>query len=402
MATSARRRLPLLMLVVVLLFGVFAPVNNSYAAGIPNEKVAKEAFQKLLGMGATPQVSAAILGNGFQESGIDPKAMQGGKAKSFVNGGDLCKSSGLGGGAAVGIFQWDSERRDSMLCYTQKQKGDWHSLDLQLKYAFVVEMKKDDPFKISSYGSNAKGKYCSGSGADCSKVRTKMKGISEYFKGTDVGAATVEFVGYWERPRTPHSKTRVDMANKIYKKFKDLDPIDLGESVSDGDGKDGKKNEGGGSGGMTGEEDLEGMPETKDWDKGNPPKDATIDDLDIGDQYNVAALEEDIKLQQEGGVHTAQIMISLIGMLVMLWGILLFSGMLVDKSNPFLEFQCTRFLSAGRMEYVEDPQDKGKGRYMGRQIAVRSGVGVLLGLILVSGTFFGITLSVILFLQDKF
>lgn len=396
-------RLVAFFFVVIISFAVLATNSTpAYADAIPNKSTAKEIFQKLRGMGATPEVSAGVLGNMYQESTINPSATQSSSAKSFIKKGKLCDPSGLGSGAAVGLMQWDGSRRDAMLCHSEKKGLEWNSVDSQLEYGFITEMKKDDPFKIGAYGKNAAGKYCTGSGADCSKVRTKMSGVSEYFKGTDVGAATVEFVGYWERPGLPHSDVRVKMAKKVYKEFKDLPPIDLGKKVNDDDG--GKKDDGGssGGGGRPDESDLTGMPKTHDWDEGQTPKDAKLDDLDTGDQYNVEALKEDIRFQQEGATHTAQILVSLFGMLVMLWGVLFFSGMLLDKANPFLEFQMTRLLTLGRVEYVEDPADKGKGRYMGRQIAVRSGVAILLGLILVSGTFFGFTLSTILFLQDKF
>lgn len=397
-------KLPMALIALAMVFGVFAP-NAAHADEIPNKEVTKEAFQKIVGMGATPEAAAATLGNAYKESTLNPSATQASSIKAFIEKGNLCNPSGIGGGAAAGFFQWDGSRRDAMLCHTEKKGLEWDSLDSQLEYAFITEMKISDPFKEAAYGARAKTEYCPGSGADCSKVRTSLSGVEEYFQGTDVAAATIEFVGYWERPGQPDSKTRVDMALKIYEEFKDLPGIDLGESVGNGSndnegGQDDKK-ESTDSGGIPEEGDLTGMPDRMDWDEGSAPEDATAEDLKIGEQYQVASLRSDIALQQEGAVHTAQVGISLMGMLIMIWGVLLFACMLLDKSNSFFEFQAVKAITFNKIQYAENPEDKSKTALLGRQIAVRSLLTILIGLVFVSGTFYGWTLDVLMFIKEK-
>lgn len=402
-----------IFITAVLILGVPEP---SEASGIPNKAIAQEAYQKLLGMGATHEVSSAILGNAFKESTINTSATATDAVKNYIDaGGDFCTPSGLSGPNAAGMFQWAYERRDAMLCKSQTDGVEWDSVDSQLEYAFKTEMAISDPFKESAYGAKALpgGGYCQ-DGVDCSDVRASMPGgVSDFFKGTSIDGATMEFLAYWERPGFGESdpKTRIDMAYKIYEEFKDLDPIDLGVTVSEGSSEESSSTTETSSsdlGGIVKEEDLTGMDSFKEREDmrsemesdSNTIKDATLSDLSAGDQYSVANIRENIALQQMGIVHTAQVVISLIGMLVMVWGVLLFAGMLFDKTNNFFEFQMTRMLSFGRLEYAVSEEDISKTALRGRQISVRALGAVFVGLFIVSGTFYGWTLDIITLIQD--
>lgn len=398
MSVKSRIYAGLLSLVMVTgaVLGGAVPANA--APAIPEQ--AKGLFQKIVGYGASPAVAAGLLGNAMQESSMTPSAMQGGGDPSQMtcNG---ARSSG--GGDAIGMFQWDSGRKNDLLCAAEAAGKPWTDIDFQLKFAFELEMAKSDPFKEPIFGNNVT-KFCAevANIMDCSKANSGgfKDGAKEFLKGTYPEGAAVEFAAYWERPGTPHMTVRVQMAKAVYDAFKgekgtSSDSSDTDEKKSDSDKDDPKA-----AAKFVKERDLEGMGESPEWDDVQAPKDAQLSDLDVKDQFLLAKAGDSIQSEAKPALEFVQVGIAMAGLIFLLWSIFIFACAMFDKANTVIDVKTVRMATFGKMEYVEDREDEGGARVGIGKLLVRLLAGFGVGLILVSGVFFGLTETVFKLIQQ--
>ena len=140
------------------------------AAALPS---AKRIYAILAGLGMKDEDVAGVLGNAMLESGgrLDPGVTQG----HFADGADNDAIEGMlgGSGHAIGIFQWDSGRALSLVRFARSVGGQWHDLDVQIRFMVSAD---------------------SGKGV----LRDMIASPSG-----SVAAATERFERQWERPADP-------------------------------------------------------------------------------------------------------------------------------------------------------------------------------------------------------
>lgn len=140
--------------------------------------------------GAKSKAVAAHLGNMYVESAhsFDPSTVQGGS--KFKK--DLAMD-GSAGGYALGIAQWDSERRVNLIKYAEKKKKKWDDLEVQMD------------FMINHDGSDS----------DTIKKLLKDDG--------SINEVTEKIMNEWERAGDTSSiSERKSAASKYYSKFSKL------------------------------------------------------------------------------------------------------------------------------------------------------------------------------------
>ena len=142
---------------------------------------------------------AGILGNMYQESGVNPKSIQ-----------------GNGKGPAAGIFQWEnyntkSARWANLKKFADKKKADWKDLQVQLDYASKEMPDQNHYFTLDQDIHDIDGKDYHTDGL--------KGGFKDYTKMTDVKDATIRFEAAFERAGKPNIKRRVDYANKMMKQY---------------------------------------------------------------------------------------------------------------------------------------------------------------------------------------
>lgn len=154
--------------------------------------------------------------------------------------------------------------------------------------------------------------------------------------------------------------------------------------------------------GIPGESDLEGMSNykkrleaEKQLSSGSKPiEEKSVTDLTISEQKKLAALGEDVN-SGKTGVEMANIGVSAAGVGIMLFTTLLFGLFLLDRTNTLTEGRALKTATMGRLAVAYDKEDEGKDssgtNYVGwGGILKYSAVGIILGLILVSGAFFSL------------
>jgi len=152
--------------------------------------------------------------------------------------------------------------------------------------------------------------------------------------------------------------------------------------------------------GIPGEDELEGMSNYKkrlELEKQlsssvEEKPNATIKDLTLVDQKKIANLGENVH-SGKSPIDYANIGVSVIGFSVLLYTTLLFGLFLLDRNNTVMESKTLKTLSFGRLDVAYSKEDEGKDgsgtNYIGwGGILKYSLVGIVLGLILVSGVFF--------------
>ena len=133
--------------------------------------------------------TAAIMGNMYAESGIDPSAEE-------------------SGGTGIGICQWSYGRANALRDYAASRGKSWSDLDVQLDFFWnhdiwggwsgsytILEHKFDgDP-----------------------AVGDTVRGSKDGFMGTDdLTEAVKQFCYGWERPGIPRINVRIEAAQKYY------------------------------------------------------------------------------------------------------------------------------------------------------------------------------------------
>ena len=162
--------------------------------------------------GFSPAATAGILGNMYQESGVNPKSIQ-----------------GNGKGPAAGIFQWENynnskgTRFGGLLKKAKKRNKNWKDIGVQLEYA-LGEMQSADLNKRFA-GKVGYLKHNPWTTTDIDKKRYSVKpvkgGFEGYKKMTDPTEATKVFEAAFERAGKPNFKRRIAYAKKMMNKYGD-------------------------------------------------------------------------------------------------------------------------------------------------------------------------------------
>jgi len=124
-------------------------------------------------MGPTLYVVAALAGNAWRESHVNPALQQ-------------------ENGTAFGLFQWDGGRKDNLFAY-MSSRG----------------LPNTDPYgqiDFLLYENDWLGTYAG------------ISSLTEFLesKSTDIPELTTAFCTCWERPGVPALQERIDFANKAY------------------------------------------------------------------------------------------------------------------------------------------------------------------------------------------
>lgn len=140
--------------------------------------------------GVSPEATAGIMGNIYQESKFDPSCIQ-----------------GNGKGPAAGLFQWEnynakSKRWAAMNNYAESRGKTWTDPQSQLEYA-LSEMRNEN--WMWNTPSN--------------KSLTYVGSWDEYKNMTNPQDAAVAFSNHFERPGTPQNSKRKAAAQEYYNKF---------------------------------------------------------------------------------------------------------------------------------------------------------------------------------------
>ena len=170
---------------------------------------------------------SGIIGNMYQESGVNPKSIQ-----------------GNGKGPAAGIFQWEnyntkSSRWKALDNKARKEGKDWKDLGVQLDFALGEMKGKDIDNRLKGkYGIINNGK--SRETTDIDGKKYTLNAISDGFEGfkqiADVEEAVKSFEAAYERAGKPNFKRRIDKAKEVYKKYgKEASTTDEGGSGGFGD-----------------------------------------------------------------------------------------------------------------------------------------------------------------------
>lgn len=163
-----------------------APLANQVSIGSSSGDASyKRSFPRLFrygsgasGYGASVYVIAALAGNAWRESHINPTLQQ------------------LGGGA-FGIFQWDGTRREALLSWLSDNGYESTDPNGQMQY-LIVEGDWQ-----GTYGG--------------------ISSLDEFMQSdsTDVAMLTTAFCTCWERPGVPALAERIQFANKALEYIQD-------------------------------------------------------------------------------------------------------------------------------------------------------------------------------------
>lgn len=134
--------------------------------------------------------TAAIMGNMYAESGINP-------------------SSTETGGTGIGICQWSFDRASSLRSYASSQGKSWTDLSVQLDFFWNHDIWQTDwsgSYRIRVHkfdGDPAVGEVVGGS-------------KTSFMAADDLTEATKQFCYGWERPGTPRINVRLEAAQRYY------------------------------------------------------------------------------------------------------------------------------------------------------------------------------------------
>ena len=161
--------------------------------------------------GFSPAATAGILGNMYQESGVNPKSIQ-----------------GNGAGPAAGIFQWENYNKKNgrfggLLKKAKKRNKSWKDIGVQLEYA-LGEMQSADLNKRFA-GKIGYLQHNPWNMTDTDNKHYSVKPVKGGFEGykqmTDPTEATKVFEAAFERAGKPHFSRRIAYAKKMMNKYGD-------------------------------------------------------------------------------------------------------------------------------------------------------------------------------------
>lgn len=142
--------------------------------------------------------AAAFIGNWLHESGgeLDPSIGQAGMDVKNASNSDIKNISGSG--RAVGIVQWDGDRRTKLAEFADEKGGKWNDLNIQLEF-FKKEMDESYGDKLAAAGFGSKDK----------SVDELVDLVNRYFEGS----------GDWNYGSDPALKQRRDERVRYAKEF---------------------------------------------------------------------------------------------------------------------------------------------------------------------------------------
>lgn len=174
--------------------------NYNVVTSADQQAVAKSLHDNLKKAGYTEAGIAGYLGNTEHESGFDSGVVQGHKAfneSTAMNGGIS--------GYAIGLNQWDGDRRVNLLNFAKGQGKDWKDGNMQFDFALNHDGGDSDILK---------------------------KGLAM----NDVSGATEFLRSKWERGGVGTSAERISQAQNWYSKFSggsDSTAVDTAVTASD-------------------------------------------------------------------------------------------------------------------------------------------------------------------------
>lgn len=194
-ASAAGGCLPIFIIVLILflvIMGVVGAIggDNESSSSSSLTTTEQQVASFFLDKGLDELHTAAIMGNMYAESGIDPAAEE-------------------DGGTGIGICQWSYGRADNLRSYAAQEGKNWTNLSLQLDFfwdhdiwstdwssTYTIRQKKFD-------GDPEVGEHVSGSKAG-------------FLATDDLEEAVKSFCYGWERPGIPHMSVRLEAAQRYY------------------------------------------------------------------------------------------------------------------------------------------------------------------------------------------
>lgn len=162
-------------------------LTSSSGGILAGTEVSEQVWNYFRSLGFSEQSTAAIMGNMYQESGMDPTRIQN------------------GGGPAAGICQWEnystkSKRWANLNRLAESRGKQWTDLQVQLDY-LMWELQGGD--------------------TTCQSIMNNNYGGLENFKrSTDIAWAVEAFERSFERAGKPNMSRRITQANAYYNMYK--------------------------------------------------------------------------------------------------------------------------------------------------------------------------------------
>jgi cell wall-associated NlpC family hydrolase len=178
---------------VSILKNASAGIGTAGGGSTYDTDIAKSVWAYFISKGYSPAATAGIMGNLYQESGMDPGKFQ-------TNG------------PAAGIAQWENykdktKRWAALNTFAQSIGEDWSSLDAQLQF-----IDKELQGLGNTYWGSKKNCYVAG---------TTATTYDDWKQSTDVEKATRQFEAAFERASKPNMSNRVNAAAEYYKLYQD-------------------------------------------------------------------------------------------------------------------------------------------------------------------------------------
>ena len=164
-----------------------AGITGESGGILAGTEVSEQVWNYFRSAGFSEHATAGIMGNMYQESGMNPSTIQGG-----------------GRGPAAGICQWEnyntkSGRWKNLDNYAKGQGNSWTDLKCQLDF-LMAELKGADPTTKSI-------------------MDKRYGGLSNFKKATDITWAVEAFEKSFERAGKPNMPRRINQANAYYNMY---------------------------------------------------------------------------------------------------------------------------------------------------------------------------------------
>ena len=110
-------------------------------------------FKAFGGKPMSREQAVGLIGNAWQESQMNPAASQSSSISANSSNADVMALGKKNGGKAIGIIQWDSDRRYYFAQYAESRGKHWSDLGVQLEFMFLeIEGTADYPDGAYSHG----------------------------------------------------------------------------------------------------------------------------------------------------------------------------------------------------------------------------------------------------------
>ena len=110
-------------------------------------------FDAFGGKPMTREQATGLIGNMWQESQMNPAASQSSSISANSSNADVMALGKKNSGKAIGIIQWDSDRRYYFAQYAESKGKPWSDLGVQLEFMFLeIEGTADYPDGAYSHG----------------------------------------------------------------------------------------------------------------------------------------------------------------------------------------------------------------------------------------------------------